>query len=74
MSTLTIRNVPEESLKRLKKVAAQKGCSMEQELRELIASRYVSRKTTLKRMRSRWKELPSVKAKDLQAWRSLGRK
>ena len=40
MATLTIRNVPEDVVARLKKVAANKGHSMEQEVRELLRTRF----------------------------------
>lgn len=74
MSTLTIRNVPSEAIKVLKQRALQKGYSMEQELRELISTRYTPRENTLKRVRERLKKLPKVRAKDLQGWKSVGRK
>lgn len=40
MATLTIRNVPEDVVARLEKVAANKGRSMEQEVRELLRTRF----------------------------------
>ncbi len=43
MATLTIRNVPEDVVARLKKVAANKGYSMEQEVRELLRTRFPAR-------------------------------
>lgn len=47
MATLTIRNVPDEVVVRLKKVAANKGHSMEQELRELLKTRFPARDEVL---------------------------
>ena len=47
MATLTIRNVPEDVVARLKKVAANKGHSMEQELRELLRTRFPARAEAL---------------------------
>ena len=43
MATLTIRNVPEDVVARLEKVAANKGRSMEQEVRELLMTRFPER-------------------------------
>jgi antitoxin FitA len=43
MATLTIRNVPDELVNRIKLLAGQKGVSMEQEIRDLLQSRYEQR-------------------------------
>jgi plasmid stability protein len=43
MATLTIRNLRDEVVKRLKEAAKRKGKPMEQEVRELLESRYKSR-------------------------------
>ncbi len=40
MATLTVRNVPEETVRKVKVAAAQKGKSMEAELRSLIDATY----------------------------------
>ena len=68
MATLTIRNVPEDVVARLKKVAANKGLSMEQELRELLKTRYPSRAEVLDRVRENWKTLPPVSAEEVDKW------
>jgi antitoxin FitA len=36
MATITIRNVPDELVDRIKWLAGQKGVSMEQEIRDLL--------------------------------------
>ena len=47
MATLTIRDVPDDVVARLKKVAAHKGYSMEQEVRELLRTRFPARDEVL---------------------------
>ena len=68
MATLTIRNVPEEVVARLKKVAANNGRSMEQELRELLKTKYPSRAEVLDRVERRWETLPPVSAEEINQW------
>lgn len=68
MATLTIRNVPEDVVERLKRVAKNKGRSMEQELRELLQARYPSRAQVLEDVRERWKTLPPVSAEEIDSW------
>ena len=68
MATLTIRNVPEDVVVRLKKGAANKGHSMEQELRELLKTRYPSRAEVLDRVERRWETLPAVSAQEIDEW------
>ena len=68
MATLTIRNVPDEVVARLKKVAANKGHSMEQELRELLKTRYPARAEVLDRVEQRWETLPPVSAEEIDQW------
>ena len=68
MATLTIRNVPDEVVARLKKVAANKGHSMEQELRELLKTRYPTRVEVLDRVEENWKNLPPVSAEEVDKW------
>ena len=68
MATLTIRNVPDEVVARLKKVAANNGHSMEQELRELLKTKYPSRAEVLDRVRESWKTLPEVSTEEVDKW------
>ena len=68
MATLTIRNVPEEVVARLKKVAANKGHSMEQELRDLLKTKYPARAEVLDRVRESWKTLPEVSTEKVDKW------
>ena len=69
MATLTIRNVPDEVVARLKKVAANKGHSMEQELRELLKTRYPARAEVLDRVEENGgRPLPPVSAEEIDQW------
>lgn len=46
---------------------------MEQELRELIVSRYGSRADIMERVRSRWEGLPPTSPDEIEQWRREGR-
>ena len=74
MATLTIRNVPDDLVGRLKKVAAQQGRSMEQEVRLLLETRYAERSELLERIRSRWDLSRVPTPGEIHSWRSTGRK
>lgn len=74
MSTLTIRNLPEDLIERVKASAARHGRSMEQELRDLLQSRYPRRSEVIARVRERWKETPSTAADEVARWREEGRR
>jgi len=74
MGTLTIRNLPDDLVGRVKASAASHGRSMEQELRDLLQTRYAPRSEVLRRIRSRWKDLPATDAQEVAAWREEGRR
>lgn len=73
MATLTIRNVPQALVQRLRVVATSNGKSMEQEVRDLLARRFARRGEVVSRIRARWASLPKAKAKDVLKWREEGR-
>ncbi len=73
MATITIRNVPDELVDRIKRLAEQKGISMEQEIGDLLQSRYVQRGAMIERIRQRWETLPVQSASQLQDWKEQGR-
>lgn len=73
MATITIRNVPDEVVDRIKRLAEQKGISMEQEVRNLLQNRYVQRDLVVQRIRQRWETLPVQSASQLQGWKEQGR-
>lgn len=73
MATLTIRNVPEDVVERLKNTAAHNGRSMEQEVRLVLESRYRSKEDILRRVEERWQELPKASPEEVEAWIREGR-
>ena len=73
IATITIRNVSDELVKRIKRLAEQKGILMEQEVRDLLQSRYVQRSAVIERIRQRSETLPLIVASQLQDWKEQGR-
>lgn len=73
MATITIHNVPDELVDRIKLLAAQKGISMEEEIRDLLQGRYVQRSAVIERIRQRWTTLPIQAANQVQDWKEQGR-
>jgi len=73
MANLTVRNVPDDLVERLKQRARNNGHSMEQELREMLAKQYPSRAEVLDRVRERWDRIPPVPAEEIDAWIREGR-
>ncbi|MBO9480498.1 MULTISPECIES: hypothetical protein [Gammaproteobacteria] len=73
MATLTIRNLPDELIERLKASAKAGNRSMEQEVRELLEARYQQKSDLINAIKNSWKELPETPAKDMDTWRQEGR-
>jgi antitoxin FitA len=73
MATITIRNISDELLARIKRLAGQKGISMEQEVRDLLQKRYGQRDEVLARIRQRTETLPMEAESRVQSWKSEGR-
>ena len=73
MATITIRNISDELVDRIKRLAGQKGISMEQEVRDLLQLRYGQRDEVLARIRQRAKALPMEPESRVQIWKSVGR-
>ncbi|MFM6004695.1 MAG: FitA-like ribbon-helix-helix domain-containing protein [Sphaerospermopsis kisseleviana] len=73
MATITIRNIPDELVERIKHLAGQKGVSMEQEVRDLLQKRYGQRDEVLTRIRQRAEVLPMEAESRVQSWKSEGR-
>ncbi|HYO12370.1 MAG TPA: hypothetical protein VE685_04140 [Thermoanaerobaculia bacterium] len=76
MATVTIRDVPDDVIQRLKSDAERRGRSLEEELRSLIESQYRTReekKEALARIRERWKDLPETTPEEVKAWIKQGR-
>ncbi|MGL5062834.1 MAG: FitA-like ribbon-helix-helix domain-containing protein [Microcoleus sp.] len=72
MATITIRDVPDELVAVIQKLAEQKGVSIEQEIRDLLQSRYARRNAIIDRIRKRWDTLPVQSASQLQDWKEQG--
>ena len=68
MATLTIRNVPKDIIARLKRAAANNGRSMEQEVRELLKTRYPSKEAAIASMRESWKTVPLTPREHADRW------
>ena len=73
MATLTIRNLPDELVERLKLKARAANRSMEQEVRELLEANYPKKRDTIERIRSRWEGLPETHHEEMDNWRNKGR-
>ena len=73
MAALTIRNLPDAVVERLKKTARTNGRSMEQEVRELLEERYAARNEITARIRKRWKTFPVTASDEVESWRETGR-
>jgi plasmid stability protein len=73
MATITIRNISDELVDRIKRLAGQKGISMEQEVRDLLQKRYGQRDEVLTRIRQRAEALPMESENRVQTWKSEGR-
>jgi len=73
MRTLTIRKLPQDVIDWIKAVARLKAHSMEQEVRELLETKFATRSAVGIRIRERWKDLPKATPKQVKKWRQTGR-
>ncbi|MEO0520922.1 MAG: hypothetical protein AAF171_26905 [Cyanobacteria bacterium P01_A01_bin.116] len=73
MATLTIRNLPDDLVQRIKTRAAANEHSMEQEVRQLLETRYASHKMVIDRICERWSTLPNTTPEEIDQWREIGR-
>ena len=73
MATLTIRNLPDELIERLKASAKAGNRSMEQEVRELLEARYQQKSHLIEAIKQSWNTLPETSAKTMDTWRHEGR-
>lgn len=73
MGAITIRNLPDDLVDRLKEAAEAQNRSMEQEVRELLEQRYAPKGEVLSRVRDRWEELPETAPEEVDRWRKDGR-
>ena len=73
MPTITVRNLPDDIVDRLKQVAEAHHRSMEQEVRDLLQRHYGPRQELLRRVQERWDRLPQVTREEVDGWRDEGR-
>lgn len=70
MATVTIRNLPDSVIKRIKQLASKKGHSMEQEIRELLENRYAEKTVVFEEIRQSWKTLPETTEEEISKWQA----
>ncbi len=69
MPTLTIRNVPQRTVKSLKALARRNGHSMEQEVRELLDACVTERLAVLEQIQAGWaKQSRRPSANEVDRW------
>jgi plasmid stability protein len=74
MATVTVRNLPDETVQSLKKLARARNRSMEQELRELIEGAVGDRLSVLRQIQESWKrQTRRPSAEEIQHWTEIGR-
>jgi plasmid stability protein len=73
MAAITIRNISDELVDRIKFLTEQKGVSMEQEVRDLLQTHYGNRLEVIARIRRRNETLPIEQESHVQAWQDTGR-
>ncbi|MDZ7804361.1 FitA-like ribbon-helix-helix domain-containing protein [Thiohalophilus sp.] len=74
MATVTVRNLPDNVVERLKQAAEGHQHSMEQEVRALLQRYYGPREEILSRVRERWTQMPPLSPEDVADWRNQGRR
>ncbi len=74
MATLTVRNLPDEVIQRLKEIAAQNRRSMEQEVRSLLESVSLDRISACRRIEQAWADQSrTTTAEEVERWVELSR-
>lgn len=73
MASLTVRNIPDRVLQRIKQLAKGHGHSMEQEVRQILLEKSESRSDLFERIQHRAERLPSPTAGEVDAWMTEAR-
>ena len=73
MANLTIHNLPDDLLQRIEAVAATKGHTIEQEVREMLEICFAARSSIIQRIQKRWETLPTTSPEEIEQWRTIGR-
>ncbi len=74
MASLTVRDVPQAIVERLKAAAQRHQRSMSEELRHLLQTTYADRPTLVAAVRASWDTQPSATTAEIRQWREEGRK
>ena len=74
MATLTIRNVPAETVKTLKSFASSNKRSIEQEVRDILRTFIAERHSVLEQIEQSWAgQTRRPTAKEINGWIAAGR-
>ncbi len=74
MATLTIRNVPTETVRTLKSLARSNKRSMEQEVREILQGFIAERRSVLEQIEQTWAgQTRRPTAREIDGWIAAGR-
>jgi plasmid stability protein len=74
MATLTVRNLPDEVIERLKEIAARNRRSMEQEVRTILESVSLDRVSACRRIEQAWTDQSRpTTAEEVDRWLALSR-
>jgi len=69
MATITVRNLSERVVRKIKERAARSGRSMEQEVREILESVTVEREWVCRQIEESWKrQKRPTTAEEIQGW------
>jgi plasmid stability protein len=75
VANLTIRNVPERVVRRLKTLAKRQNMSMEQVVRDLLDEYAGERSSVLKQVEASWqRQARRPSAEEIDAWITAGRR
>jgi plasmid stability protein len=74
MATLTIRSVPQRTLRRLKALAKRQNVSMEQAVRDLLEEHTGERSAVLEQIERSWeRQARRPNAEEIDSWIEAGR-
>jgi len=73
VATLTIRDLSDELVTRLREAASRYGRSPEEEVRLLLHAHYAEKSEILRRVRTHWDDAVAPTADEAQHWRQTGR-
>jgi len=69
MATITVRNIPEEVITKIKNRARRNKRSMEQEIRTILSEVVLDRERAMKRIESLWQQQKRpISKEEVDAW------